>query len=66
MIVLGRCFCDLCSEYLGQVWNEPACAPDLLPANEFRVCDDCFIASEPLEPMGDRPILTSERNIKCC
>lgn len=41
MIVLGRVFCDLCNQHLGQLWNEPAAARDLLPAPDFRVCDDC-------------------------
>ena len=47
MIVLDRCFCDLCGTYLGQLWNQPACAPDLLPAPDFRVCDDCHFAAIP-------------------
>lgn len=45
MIVLDRCFCDLCGTYMGQLWNQPAAAPDLLPAPDFRVCDDCHSAS---------------------
>ncbi|TRO34253.1 hypothetical protein EQ831_18210 [Pseudomonas sp. ALS1279] len=45
MIVLDRCFCDLCGTFLGQLWNQPACAPDVLPAPDFRVCDDCHSAS---------------------
>lgn len=58
MIIHGRIYCDLCIEYLGQSWNEAACAPDLLPAPDFRVCDDCYTASVPFEPMGDRPQLS--------
>ena len=49
MILLGHVYCDLCFEHLGQLWNEPAAAPDLLPAPDFRVCDDCFEASEVVE-----------------
>lgn len=41
MIVHGRCACDLCGQYMGQLWNEPSIAPDLLPSDDFRVCDDC-------------------------
>lgn len=29
---------------MGQLWNQPAAAPDLLPAPDFRVCDDCHWA----------------------
>lgn len=53
MIVHGRCACDLCGQYLGQLWNEPAIAPDLLAAPDFMVCDDCWIASEPVTFTSD-------------
>lgn len=45
MIVHGFVSCDLCGTYMGQLWNQPAAAPDLLPAPDFRVCDDCHSAS---------------------
>lgn len=45
MIVHGFVFCDLCRVSMGKLWNQPAAAPDLLPAPDFRVCDDCFSAS---------------------
>lgn len=45
MIIHGRVFCDLCRDFLGQVWNEPACAPDLLPAPDCHICEDCVSAS---------------------
>ncbi len=48
MIVHGICGCDLCGQYLGQLWNQPAIAPDLLPAPDFHVCDDCWTSSEPV------------------
>jgi hypothetical protein len=41
MIIHGRVLCDLCHQHIGQVWNEPVCAPDLLPAPAFHVCADC-------------------------
>lgn len=41
MIVHGFVFCDLCHVPMGKLWNQPAAAPDLLPAPDFRVCDDC-------------------------
>ncbi|MDU9400805.1 hypothetical protein [Pseudomonas sp. zfem003] len=46
MIIHDRCFCDLCGEFIGQLWNQPAQAPDLVPADTFRACDDCYSASE--------------------
>ncbi|MGL4317340.1 MAG: hypothetical protein ACRCTL_12100 [Pseudomonas sp.] len=45
MIKHGHCFCDLCDLHLGQLWNLPAAAPDLLPPSDFRVCDDCHQAA---------------------
>jgi len=45
MIRDGFVFCDFCRVPMGQLWNQPAAAPDLLPAPDFRVCDDCFCAS---------------------
>ena len=45
MITHGHCFCDLCGLHLGQLWNQPAAAPDLLPPSDFRVCDDCHQAA---------------------
>lgn len=56
MIVHGRCACDLCGLYLGQLWNQPAAAPDLLPAPDFMVCDDCWIASEPVTFTSDHVV----------
>jgi len=53
MIVHGICGCDLCGQYLGQLWNQPAIAPDLLPAPDFHVCDDCWVASEPVTFTSD-------------
>lgn len=47
MIRQGHVFCDFCSEHMGQLWNLPAAAPDLLAPPDFRVCDDCVRASEP-------------------
>lgn len=47
MIDHGHCFCDLCGQHMGQLWNQPAIASDLLPPPDFRVCEDCFPASEP-------------------
>lgn len=44
MIIHGFVFCDLCRASMGQLWNQPAAAPDLLPAPDFRVCDDCHSA----------------------
>jgi hypothetical protein len=46
MIIHDRCFCDICAQFLGQLWNQPAQAPDLLPRDSFRVCDECFTTSE--------------------
>ena len=48
-------FCDLCEVLMGQLWNQPALAPDLLPAPDFHVCDDCWLASEPVNqsPISD-------------
>jgi hypothetical protein len=40
--VHGFLFCDLCHQAIGQLWNQPAVAPDLLPAPDFCVCEDCF------------------------
>lgn len=48
MIKHGRCACDLCGQYLGQLWNEPAIAPDLLPPPDFLICEDCFPIAEPV------------------
>lgn len=45
MIRDGFVFCDFCRVPMGQLWNQPAAAPDLLPAPDFRVCDQCFDAS---------------------
>lgn len=45
MIIHGFVFCDLCHEAMGQLWNQPAAAPDLLPPPDFRVCHQCFDAS---------------------
>lgn len=45
MIRDGFVFCDHCRVPMGQLWNQPASAPDLLPPPDFRVCDDCFEAS---------------------
>lgn len=45
MIVHGFVFCDLCHVPMGKLWNQPAAAPDLLPAPNFRVCDDCHADS---------------------
>lgn len=45
MIRDGFVFCDLCLVPMGQLWNQPAAAPDLLPSPDFRVCDQCFDAS---------------------
>lgn len=50
MITHGHCFCDLCGQHLGQLWNLPVIARDLLPAPDFRVCDDCFISSSLASP----------------
>lgn len=45
MLVHGFVFCDLCHVPMGQLWNQPVVAPDLLPAPDFRVCDDCYADS---------------------
>lgn len=45
MIFHGFVSCDLCGTHMGQLWNQPAAAPDLLPAPDFRVCDDCYLNS---------------------
>lgn len=47
MIAHGHCFCDICGEHMGQLWNLPVIAPGLLPAPDFRVCDDCCLSSSP-------------------
>lgn len=47
MIVNSHCYCDLCDEHLGQLWNQPAIARDLLPAPDFHVCDACLESSVP-------------------
>ncbi|QZX80492.1 hypothetical protein [Metapseudomonas otitidis] len=41
MIIHDRCFCDLCGQLIGQLWNQPAQAPDLLPSDTHRECVDC-------------------------
>lgn len=41
MITHGHVFCDSCGLHMGQLWNQPAAAPDVLPAPDFRICDDC-------------------------
>lgn len=46
MIRDGFVSCDVCSVHMGQLWNQPAAARDLLPSPDFRVCDDCFLNSE--------------------
>lgn len=45
MIIHCQVYCDVCNQHLGQLWNEPPAARDLLPAPDFRVCDDCVVAS---------------------
>lgn len=45
MLLQGRVFCDLCNQHMGQLWNESPAARDLLPAPDFRVCDDCHSAA---------------------
>jgi hypothetical protein len=42
MIIHGFVSCDLCGTHMGKLWNEPAAAPDLLPAPDFRISEDCF------------------------
>lgn len=46
MIIHGFVSCDLCGTHLGQLWNQPAAAPDLLPAPDFRICDDCIATAQ--------------------
>lgn len=41
MIIHGFVSCDSCGLHLGQLWNQPAAAPDLLPAPDLRICHDC-------------------------
>lgn len=50
----GFVCCDCCGQYLGQLWAQPAIAPDLLGAPDFHVCDDCWLSSEPV-PVVDLP-----------
>ncbi|MFS2127445.1 hypothetical protein [Pseudomonas sp. Pseusp97] len=49
MVIIDRVFCDLCRAPLGQLWNQPAQAPDLPSSSDFHVCDDCFAASSPVD-----------------
>jgi hypothetical protein len=55
MIVFDRVFCDCCHAYMGQLWNQPAAAPDLLPAPDFRVCDDCHLSAIPEQERNQWP-----------
>jgi hypothetical protein len=50
MLIVDRVVCDLCREVVGQLFNQPAEASDLLTdkrlSPEFTVCPDCYDASE--------------------
>jgi hypothetical protein len=50
MLIVDRVVCDLCHELVGQLFNQPAQAPDLLVdmrfSPEFVVCPDCYETSE--------------------
>lgn len=61
MILHGRVSCDLCGGSMGQLWNEAPIACDLLPAPDFRVCDDCWSASVP-----DSTVYRSDFDLGAC
>jgi hypothetical protein len=50
MLIVDRVVCDLCHEVVGQLFNQPAEAADLLTdkrfSPEFTVCPDCYDVSE--------------------
>lgn len=49
MLIVDRVVCDFCHELVGQLFNQPAQAPDLLAdmrfSPDFVVCPDCFDSS---------------------
>lgn len=49
MIILDRVYCNFCEEEVGQLHNQPAQAPDLIPnfftAPHFVVCPLCMEAA---------------------
>jgi len=49
MLLIDRVICDLCFCVVGQLFAQPAQAPDLLDKQRFIVCPDCWDASAPVE-----------------
>ncbi|MND58684.1 hypothetical protein D3C80_498530 [compost metagenome] len=50
MVLLDRVACNCCGVFIGQLWDQPAPAADLLQdlttAPHFALCPDCVESSE--------------------
>jgi len=63
MVCLDRVFCNFCGCYIGQVFYQPAEAPDLLhdlgAGLNFTVCPDCLHAASvaPVVPALPAPVV---------